>query len=279
MHRALVVEDHARTARDLAEILDAMECEATIVGNKEDALTFLDKQQPCVILLDLSIPLTKRGLKGRPAIGIALLQEIRRRFGSPREARVWIPILVISGHAREPDQAVEIMKLDADDVIQKPYDEDDVVRRVGEALRKSGRATHEVCGTKAIGKVSDRAVGIPGTTVKGRPVVMIGQKKVQLTDESLAALLRLLIAHTKGRSLPLADFGRDDQNAYKVVDRLRTALRGAVDDPTAFVVNSRGGLYSLASDVSLGSVDTSWLASWGNATIADLARELGLQRP
>jgi DNA-binding response OmpR family regulator len=165
------------------------------------------------------------------------------------------------------------MKLDADDLIQKPYDEDVVVRKVREALRKSGRETHGGCAAAARTATSGQVVEIPGTMVKNRSVVTVSGKAVQLSDASLTALLRLLVAHVRGESVPLSAFGRDEQNGYKVVDRLRSALRGAVANPTAFVINC-AGRYSLAPDVALGTVNTAWLTRRGNATITDLAREL-----
>ena len=58
---------------------------------------------------------------------------------------IWLPIIVVSGHANEVEQAVDLMKLEADDVIEKPYFKATVVRKVWEALVKSGRETHIAC--------------------------------------------------------------------------------------------------------------------------------------
>src|SRR5689334_3636615 len=121
-YRALIVEDDERNASDLSEILRTIDCESVVARSKEEALTLLEKQLPCIILLDLQIPRTKRGLKGESAVGISLLEDIRRLFGGRLRRESWIPVVVISGHAGEIEDVVELMKLDADDVIQKPYD-------------------------------------------------------------------------------------------------------------------------------------------------------------
>src|SRR5207253_1038417 len=138
-HCALVVEDDERTAADLVAILRAIECEPTLARSKEEALAVLNRRPPCVVLLDLQIPRTKRGLKGESSVGIALLEDIRRLFGGRLRRETWIPVIVVSAHAGETEDVIELMKLDADDVIQKPYDADDAAVKVRQALERSGR--------------------------------------------------------------------------------------------------------------------------------------------
>lgn len=281
-HCALIVEDQARIANDLADILRSIDCDSRIAHNKEDALALLDQEQPCFVLLDLSIPRTARDIKGRPAVGLSLLQDIRARFGSPRDKKVWIPIVVVSGHAREVDQGVEIMKLDADDLIQKPYDDDVVVRKVREALRKSGRESHGGCQVTGRARVWDppespspprHVIGIPGMGIKKQTIVMIGDVEVGLSDGKLTVLLRLMLAHLERQEVPLKEFSKDDQNAYKAVTRLRKALQDAGVDSLRFIRNV-DGCYALASDVELDEVNTKWLATRRNAVIGSLASEL-----
>jgi DNA-binding response OmpR family regulator len=272
-HCALIVEDQERVAKDLAEILATIDCDAVIARDKEEATTLLEREEPCLVLLDLSIPLTSNAMKGRPAVGVSLLQEIRSVFGKPRGDGLWLPIIVVSGHAEEVDQAVEIMKLDADDLIQKPYKEENVVRKVRAALLKSGRDSHNRCAEARSAAAGPNVVRISGLTVKNRTVVTIGNSEVQLSDRSLTVFLQLLVAHIQGEPIPLGQFGRDDQNAYKVIDRLRTSLRSAVANPTEFVINV-GGRYALRRDVVLGVINTAWLATLANAQVRQLALEI-----
>ena len=279
-HCALVVEDDERNAADLSGILRTIDCEPIVARSKEEALTLLESQPPCVILLDLQIPRTKRGLKGESAVGISLLEDIRRLFGGRLRRETWIPVIVISGHAGETEDVVELMKLDADDVIQKPYDADDVAQKVRQALALSGRTSHVDCRTTAVVPSATYTIEIPGKAQKRRTIVRIGDKQAKLRDGPLGALLRLLIGHARGESVPLLDFSGERQDqaaAYKAVDRLREDLRNILDDPTIFIVNSQG-TYTLADAVSIGAVNTEWLIALGNQTISDLARQLVIAR-
>lgn len=279
-HCALVVEDDERNAADLSDILRTIDCEPEVARSKEEALGLLANRPPCVILLDLQIPRTKRGLKGESAVGISLLEDIRRLFGGRLRRDSWIPVIVISGHAGEIEDVVELMKLDADDLIQKPYEADDVAGKVRQALDRSGRASHLDCRTTAVVRTAPYAIDIPGKRQKRRTIVRIGGKQAKLRDGPLCALLRLLLGHARGESVPLIDFSGERQDqaaAYKAVDRLREDLSNVLDDPTRFIVNSQS-TYTLSEDASLGEVNTEWLIALGNQTITDLARALEIAR-
>ena len=271
----LVVEDHSATADDLARIFRSHDCTCAIAVTKSAALEHLKRELPCIVLLDLEICRTPDELKGHSANGIALLEEIRSQFGGPPGATFWIPVVIVSGHANEPDDVAELMKLEADDVIQKPYKRDDLVRKVRDALFKSGRADHEAC-TKVNDqrKVDGILVSISGAMHGRRRLeVQINGNRGGLTESSMCVFLRLLIAHATGKTVHFTAFGKRI-DGRKVVGRLRTDLLAVLDDPTTFVVNAYGGYYSLRSDVQIGECDFERLAKHGHANITDLAREL-----
>ena len=279
-HCALIVEDDERNAVDLSDILRTIDCEPEVARSKEEALSLLANRPPCVILLDLQIPRTKRGLKGDSSVGISLLEDIRRLFGGRLRRESWIPVIVISGHAGEIEDVVELMKLDADDLIQKPYDADDVAGKVRQALDRSGRASHVDCEPTTVVPSAPYEIEIPGKAQKRRTIIRIGGKQAKLRDGSLCALLRLLVGHARGESVPLIAFSGERQDqaaAYKAVDRLREDLSNVLDDPTRFIVN-RQSAYTLADDVSLGDVNIEWLVALGNQTITHLARTLEIAR-
>lgn len=52
--------------------------------------------------------------------GKSLLRSIRSKYGEHNGNCFALPVLIISGFAREADSAVEVMKDGASDVIQKP---------------------------------------------------------------------------------------------------------------------------------------------------------------
>src|SRR5216117_856030 len=119
-HIALIVEDDKETAEDLVEILRSTECDSVIVDNHEDALSTLQSKSFCLILLDLQIKSASDSIKGHVEHGRALLRKIRQAHGDHNGIPFWLPVLIVSGFAREADEAVEVMKNGASDVIQKP---------------------------------------------------------------------------------------------------------------------------------------------------------------
>lgn len=272
-HRALIVEDDERNARDLADILQAMSCQTAIARSKEEAMMLLDGELPCVILLDLQIPRHRRGLTDESAVGISLLEEIRRRSGSRLRSQTWIPVIVVSGHAGVADDAVELMKLGADDVIQKPYDAQDVAEKVAEALKTSGRTLHADCVPVSQTTSGLCVIEIPGTGQKFRTIVRIAGQETTLGPGSLSVLLRLLIGRALEKPVPLSAFGGE----RRTVQRLRDDLGKVVAEPTKFII-VRQGTYSLPQSVSIGAVETGRLVALENQTITDLSRELDVAR-
>ena len=278
-HCALIVEDNERTAADLAEILRGVDCDSVIARSKEEALNFLEARPRCVILLDLQIPRTARGIRSESAVGISLLEDIRRLFGGRLRRQTWIPVIVVSGHAGDPTDVAELMKLDADDVIQKPYDIEDVAGKVREALDRSGRTSHDNCRSMVGGSPTKCLIEIPGTAQKRRTIALIGGKEAKLRDVALCALLRLLIGRARNESVPLIAFSSDRSCkavSYKALDRLREDLRHVLDDPTTFIINTQGS-YALPEGVSIGAVNTESLVRLGNQ-IAELAHQLETAR-
>lgn len=275
-HRVLVVEDHSATADDLSRMFRSHDCTCEIAVNKSAALESLRREPPCIVLLDLEICRTADELKGHSANGIALLEEIRAMYGGPPGATFWIPVVIVSGHAKDPDEVAELMKLEADDVIQKPYKRDDVVRKVREALTRSGRPDHDRCQKVSTQRsVEGILVSISGASHGRRRLeVEINGRRGGLTESSMCAFLRLLIAHAGCKTVHVGDFGKK-VDGHKVIGHLRSDLRAFVEEPTTFVVNTYGGKYSLRSDVRIGECDIERLAAYGHAIIADLARDLG----
>ena len=279
-HRVLIVEDHGITADDLSTIFRSHDCTCEIAATKSAALEYLKRELPCIVLLDLEICRIPDELKGHSANGIALLEEIRSQFGGPPGAIFWIPVVIVSGHANEPEDVAELMKLEADDVIRKPYKRDDLVRKVRDALLKSGRPDHDACLKVNTQRTIDGSLVCISGAGHGRRrlEVEINGKRAGLTESSMSVFLRLLIAHATGQTVHFTDFGKRI-DGRKAVGRLRNDLLAVMDDPTTFVVNAYGGKYSLRSDVQIGECDFERLAKHSNANITELARELSAVVP
>lgn len=100
----LVVDDEKNVRMTIAQALDKLEVEVESAVNGEEALLKLEAKDFGLILLDLRLP----GMNG---------QEVLRRV---RELRPDIPVVVITAHGTV-ESTVDLMKLGAVDLLQKPF--------------------------------------------------------------------------------------------------------------------------------------------------------------
>ncbi|HEX2685948.1 MAG TPA: hypothetical protein VHN14_04995, partial [Kofleriaceae bacterium] len=186
-------------------------------------------------------------------------------------------ILVVSGHAREVDTAVDVMRDGADHVIQKPIKGGAVSDAVKACLERSGRATHELC-AQVTARQPDPARGlvlsIPGTRTGRRTRVTIGTRSADLPNRSLRVLLHLMVAKLAGRHVHKSELGARDDQGFKGVSELRDDLKPILADGTNIIANLYHGYYRLTDEVAIGSCDIAALIAIDEAPITDLAREL-----
>ncbi len=282
VHLALIVEDDSATAEDLAEILRSIACHSKIANNKREALALLRNNRFCIILLDLEIKSEPDSIKGHTAHGSSLLREIRQEHADHVGRCYWLPILIVSGFAREVSAAVEVMQEGADGVIHKPFKTQEVSKAIRRALERSGRTTHQVCGEKPPPQTSEagRAVvlAIPGDRVRRRTRVMVGSRPIMLPNSSLRLLLQLMVAHRKRRrerrAVHKRDLGASDDQGFKGVSVLREALRPVLGEGVDIIDNDYHGFYRLKDDVTIGDCNVAKLVSIGDLKISELARKL-----
>jgi len=268
-HIALIVEDDKETAEDLREILQTCDCDSVVVDNREDALAALENNSFCLVLLDLQIKSAADSIKGRIDHGKGVLRKIREKYGDHHGTAFWLPVLIVSGFAREVDEAVDVMRDGASDVIQKPLENQQVSERIRQALQVSGRQTHDRC---------NEAPPIQGPHLKGGVVIAIpgdriASKSVILPDASLKILLRLMVAHRKGDPVHKIDLGATADQGFKGISTLRNELKpvlGQVD----IIKNDYHGNYRLADDVRIGQCAVDELLKIGDTTISALAKQL-----
>lgn len=281
-HIALVIEDDKETAEDLVEILLSLDCVSVVVDNRADALAELQNKSFCLILLDLQIKSAADSIKGHVEHGRALLRNIREKHGEHTGAAFWLPVLVLSGFAREVNEAVEVMKDGASDVIQKPIDRQQVSERIRRALQASGRQVHEQCHepppAQLLNLKEGIVIAIPGDRIGRRTLVTVASKPVQLTDNSLKVLLRLMVARQKGALVHKRDLGAAEDQGFKGISILRNELKGALGN-VDIIKNHYHGNYSLESNVTVGECAADKLLLIGDITISALAKLLQNQTP
>jgi DNA-binding response OmpR family regulator len=279
-HIALVVEDDSETAEDLREILQSLDCNCVAVNNVEDALAKLRDNSFCLILLDLQINRAPDSIKGHVEHGKALLRKIRESNVDHTGTTYWLPVLIVSGFAREVNEAVDIMKDGATDVIQKPFDSQQVSRAIRNALKASGRQTHDRCKEPPTQypDLNDQVViAIPGERIRHRTRVTVAAKSVNLTDASLKVLLHLAVAMRRGAPIHKVDLGAKAEQGFKGISNLRNELRPVLGS-AEIIKNDYHGNYSFTDKVKIAECDIDKLMEIGDSTISELATQLGSQR-
>jgi two-component system, LuxR family, response regulator FixJ len=117
-----IVDDEEPVADSIAMLLKTVGLRTRIYN---DARAFLDEyrpEQPGCLLLDVRMPRLS---------GLEVQQELIRR-------NVTLPVIFITGHGDVP-MAVEAMRAGALDFIQKPFNDDELIRRVQKALEEDTR--------------------------------------------------------------------------------------------------------------------------------------------
>jgi PAS domain S-box-containing protein len=122
----LICEDNSDVARVLGELLARDGVASDIAATAADAKSLLARQHYQALVLDLSLP---------DQDGLALIEELRTK----RETRD-LPIVVVSGRASEGRSTWTGDALAVVDWLQKPVDEERLVRAVRRALAGHARA-------------------------------------------------------------------------------------------------------------------------------------------
>ncbi len=230
-----------------------------------------------MVLLDLQIKSAADSIKGHVEHGRALLRNIRAQHGDHTGAAFWLPVLILSGFAREVSEAVEVMKDGASDVIQKPLDRQQVSGRIRRALQASGRQTHERCygppPAQRLNLKEGIVIAVPGDRIGRRTRVTIAGKPVELTDNSLKVLLRLMVGKQKGSLVHKRDLGASEDQGFKGVSILRNELKGVVGN-VDIIKNHYHGNYGFGPNVIIGECAVGKLFEIGDKTISSLARHL-----
>ena len=114
--KILLVDDEEEFVKSLAERLSIRDLGPDIVYNGEQALSFVQVQEPDVMVLDLRMP----GISG-----MEVLSQIRKNHPE-------IQVIILTGHGSKhhEDQA---RRLGAFDYLEKPVDIDELVRKMKKA--------------------------------------------------------------------------------------------------------------------------------------------------
>ena len=152
--RILVVEDDGALAQALSDTLGLSGYEVMRATDGEQALACLERAKADMVLTDVQM---------RPMDGHTLLRHLRSRFHD-------MPVVVMTAYGTVA-QAVDAMKLGAVDYLAKPFEVEDLLRKVERFLPSAGHASPEMIAedlrTRELAELARRVAASEATVMIG----------------------------------------------------------------------------------------------------------------
>ncbi|MEW6238959.1 MAG: response regulator [Candidatus Omnitrophota bacterium] len=117
--RILIVDDEKELAESMFDLLEYEGYSVELAGTGEEALQRVDMAYPDLLILDIKLP----GING-----LDVLQHVR-------ETRSFLPILIVSASSQKGTRE-RAKELGADDVLLKPFDEEELLSIIKKLLEK-----------------------------------------------------------------------------------------------------------------------------------------------
>ncbi len=151
-----VVDDHAPVREALRELAASVGLHARTYSNAQEFLADYQSDQPGCLVLDVRMPGTS---------GLELLERLH-------EHGVYLPVIVVTGHGDVP-MSVRAMKAGALEFLEKPFNEQELLESIREALvldaqwRDERRARSEL--EAALKRLTPREREVLEAMLQGRP--------------------------------------------------------------------------------------------------------------
>ncbi|MDP7320614.1 MAG: response regulator [Bacteriovoracaceae bacterium] len=120
--KVLIVDDDEASLFILTKMLNENGYEVEVANDGLTALQYIDREPPCLVLLDLGLP----KIKG---------EEVLKRIRKKRD-RVLLPIVVIT-LKKDEDNVVECLEMGANDYLTKPVNVNIALARIEMHLEMS----------------------------------------------------------------------------------------------------------------------------------------------
>ena len=115
----MLVDDETEFVQAMAERLKMRDLDADTVYDGEQALSFVEGQEPDVMVLDLKMP----GIDG-----MEVLRQVKKSY--PK-----IQVIILTGHGTEKDDE-EARRLGAFDYLEKPVPLDVLIKKMKQAVKQ-----------------------------------------------------------------------------------------------------------------------------------------------
>jgi two-component system, LuxR family, response regulator FixJ len=192
----VVVEDDDRVRASLSALLRAAEHREAAFGSAEELLAHGMPNGAVCLVADIRLP----GLDG-----VALVEELRRRGDR-------IPVVMVTGHGDIP-LAVRAVRAGASDFVEKPYDDEQLLASIGQAVADG------VAETAAAQRIAQASTRVAALSAREREVL----------EALVAGKTTKLIAHELGLSVRTVEGHRGNLMARLGVRTLSAAMRIAFD--------------------------------------------------
>lgn len=163
-----VIDDQDAVRRALGEMLSVFGFKVELYGSADQFLETFDSSRTGCVVADVRMP----GIDG-----IELVRELARR-------KIALPVVLISGHADVP-MAVAAIKAGAEDFIEKPIDDRQLVAAINRGLAR----TYE----QQLAKQSLEALGNSFSRLTPRQIEIFDLVSNGFTSQAIAAKLDLSI--------------------------------------------------------------------------------------
>jgi PleD family two-component response regulator len=230
----LVVEDQPNTAEMLTSYFKTQGYEVTSVGWGKDALAFVEKTVPDLVVLDIRLP----DIDG---------YEVCRHLRTQRRT-AQVPIIFLT-EKRERSDKLQGLKLGAVDYITKPFDIQELRLRVRNVLRRSNleQMSHFVTGLPGPSLSEERLQDLLNTS--NWAMLSVGLRGLDkfsdvygfVARDDVMRAVALMLNHVVSESQdPNAFVGHiDDTNFFVIVvpnkvEQIRKALAVRLDEAMAF---------------------------------------------
>lgn len=235
LQTVLIVEDEQDIASMLAEALSFAQFDVKSAPNRKAAVDALQRQAFDIVLIDLRLP---------DGSGLDLAREIR--------ATSETPIVMMSGQADDIDRIVGL-EMVADDYLQKPFSNRELIARFRAILRRSEMATSD----SKISSIQETpaTLSFHGFTLTraGRELIDSEGNQVELTTREFDVLW--ILADNQGKVLSRQEIyvssgmgkGLADRQVDGLISRLRSKLYSEGDGPRRIrTVHGRGYILTTA---------------------------------
>lgn len=119
MFKIIIVEDIETIREELKTFLTRYGYHVLTPSNFENVLSYIEKETPDLILLDINLPVFD---------GYHICREVRKKSD--------VPIIIVTSRDSEMDELMS-MNLGADDFITKPYNTEILLARIGAVLKRT----------------------------------------------------------------------------------------------------------------------------------------------